>query len=144
MQVFCDEKTMPIVQVPRNECTFAFTTGDNKKTLQEYDYYLFESLMVFDNKGKIGSYSSNHGKYVSFSFVGSSSFNGSSSSSVYWNETKQMVFYCAWNDSRLAHGVRNVVFYISSHHKNHFFILYFLFLYSPSISRTPSSTSCLR
>ena len=66
MQVFCDEKTMPIVQVPRNECTFAFTTGDNKKTLQEYDYYLFESLMVFDNKGKIGSYSSNHGKLRSW------------------------------------------------------------------------------
>lgn len=108
MQAFCDEKTMPIVQVPRNECTYAFTTGNDVVSSHDYDYYLFDDITVFNEKGKVGTYSSSHGKYVSFSFVGSSSFNGSSSTTVQWDETKQMAFYCAWNDSKLSAFVINL------------------------------------
>lgn len=93
--MFSEEKTMPILQVPQNECIYAFTTGYDEKTLQSYEYNLFSHMTVYNDKGEWKSYRTNHGKYISFSFIGAScSEYNMNQFATFWSETKQMAFYC--------------------------------------------------
>ncbi|MBO4673246.1 MAG: hypothetical protein J5616_02735 [Bacteroidaceae bacterium] len=99
LQAFCEEKTMPINYVPQSEGFFAFTTGTDMKSILAYEYSLFKRMDVYNDKGRSGTYSTSHGKYISFSYVGEDNYF---SSSHFWNETQQMAFYCRWNEFKLS------------------------------------------
>ena len=102
LQVFSEEKTMPILQVPTEESFLAFTTGTDVNGWSDCDYSLFNSMTVYNDKGMLGRYSTSHGKYISFSFVGGTNSNNVNAGQGFWCEAKQMAFYSNWNSNQLS------------------------------------------
>ena len=104
MQMYCKEKTMPILQVLLNESYLAFTTGTDVNGWSDCDYSLFNSMAVYNDKGFLGNYSTSHGKYISFSFIAGTNDNNvnRNAGTGFWCETKQMAFYCNWNNNQLS------------------------------------------
>lgn len=98
--------TLPITQVPR-WVGYAYATGQEISTETGLDYQLFNQIKVCGYEGEIGTFSTNHGYYISFRFVGGGSNTYYNDSQVSWNETKEMAFYCAWNDNKLSAFVFN-------------------------------------
>lgn len=105
--------TMPILQTnwvnnnDRYENITVVTSGYDVNTLANLDYCLFNSFDIYNETGRIGSYSSNHGKYVSFKFIGGAGPDAVRNGMGYWCESKQMAFYSCWNDFKLSAFVLN-------------------------------------
>lgn len=91
--------TLPILQIPRGE-NLAFSTGHDVNSWGDQDYCLFNSISVYNGKGRIGTYSTQHGQYISFCFVGGTS--ESTQSLGFWCQSKQMAFYSSWNKNKLS------------------------------------------
>ena len=101
--------TMPILQTkwvnnggPYYENVIVFTSGYDTNSLANLDYCLFDNFSVYNENGRIGSYSSKHGKYVSFKFISGAGPSGVQNGMGYWCESKQMAFYCCWNEFKLS------------------------------------------
>lgn len=101
------EITMPILQTPTNDCFLAFTTGFDVNHWGDQDYSLFKSITVYNENGIVGNYTTNKGEYVSFHFIGGTNDSNADGKQTFWCESKQMAFYCNWNENKLSAFVIN-------------------------------------
>lgn len=106
LQSIARDVTMPITQVPR-WVGYAYATGHEISTETGLDYQLFDQIKVCGYEGEIGTFSTNHGYYISFKFVGGGSTTYYNDRQASWNESKEMAFYCAWNENKLSAFVFN-------------------------------------
>ncbi len=101
------EIMMPILQTPTNECFLAFTTGFDVNSWGDQDYCYFKSISVYNENSIVGNYTTDKGEYVSFHFVGGTNDSYVNGGQSFWCESKQMAFYCNWNENKLSAFVIN-------------------------------------
>lgn len=94
--------TLPILQTPTSDSYLAFTTGYDVNSWGDQDYCLFNSISVYNENGQIGKYSTEHGQYISFVFVGGTNQSNVGNGQGFWCESKQMAYYCNWNGNKLS------------------------------------------
>lgn len=106
LRSFANDVTLVISQVPR-QVGYAFTIGRLSAMQVVEDYQLFDQIKVYGSEGEIGTFSTNHGHYVSFKFVGGGSPTYYNDRQVSWNESLGIAFYSAWNENKLSAFVIN-------------------------------------
>lgn len=106
LQSFAKDVTLLISQVPR-QVGYAFTIGRLSAMQVVEDYQLFDQIKVYGSEGEIGTFSTNHGHYVSFKFVGGGSPTYYNDRQVSWSESLELAFYSAWNENKLSAFVIN-------------------------------------
>lgn len=102
------EIMMPILQTPTDECLLAFTTGFDVNSWGDQDYCFLKRISVYNENNNIGNFTTDKGEYVTFHFIGGTNdSNVSRGGQSFWCESKQMAFYCSWNENKLSAFVIN-------------------------------------
>ena len=94
--------TLPILQTPTSVSYLAFATGYDVNSWGGQDYCLFNNISVYNENGLIGTYSTKHGQYISFNFIGGTNESNVHGTQGFWCESKQMAFYSSWNGNKLS------------------------------------------